>query len=275
MAHDLTSNTKRTNIRTVRRAFGKFFLLAFFVLLAPLAVYLDTSVIGHGLSEQSITEWSQEGLLFISAVLFFALAWRQPAKRGFAILVGGFFGTMLIRELDGVFDNIAHGFWVYPACLWAAVVVALAARYRQGLLGTMARAANSRSFVYIVLGLAIVLSFSRVFGTTALWLGVLGEGEVARLAKTAVQEGLELFGYILIFTGSVSYSKLAIRQQVSAPDRLPATNMVLLSHVRVLLKEMVEEHQLKIPRAAEQELAKRLDALAHATSHKKAKQEAA
>lgn len=254
--------SNRKNLHTISVAFGKFFMLGAFILLAPVAVYLDSSVLGHGVREQSITEWSQETLLFASALMFFVLAWQAPAKRGFALLVGGFFGTMLIRELDSIFDAIAHGFWVYPASLWVITVIALALRYRENLLATMARAAQSRSFVYIVLGLAIVLSFSRVFGTTALWLGVLGEGEVARLAKTAVQEGLELMGYLLIFTGSVSYLRYSRRQLANPFSQLPAAANIPVLQVSELLQEMATRHQLKIPPAVEKELAKKLDDLA-------------
>lgn len=258
----VTPPSDRKNLRSIRAAAGKFFLLTTFVLLAPLAVYLDTNVFGQGISEQSITEWTQEILLFSSALMFAFVAWRRPAGRGFSVLVAGFFGTMLIRELDSVFDSIAHGFWVYPASLWIITVIALAARYRHDLLATMAKAAESRSFVYIVLGLAIVLSFSRVFGTTALWLGVLGDGEAARTAKTAVQEGLELMGYLLIFTGSFSYLKLRRQQEATLFAKLPAAANVPLIQVGQLLQEMADRHHLDIPPAVEKELAKKLDALA-------------
>lgn len=266
----LVVTSHRKNLGIVGRAFAKFFMLALFTLLAPLAVYLDTNVLGHGLSEQSITEWTQEALLSASALLFFTLAWRMPGQRGFALLVGGFFGTMLIRELDGVFDQISQGFWIYPASAWAVTMISLALRHRHGLLTVMARAAGSRSFVYIILGLSVVLCFSRVFGTTALWLGVLGEGDVARTVKTVVQEGLELFGYVLIFTGTLSYLRLAMRDKGNLIGRLPAANtmpLVNVSNVNALLQELASKHQLEIPRAAEKELAIKLNALAHEQLH--------
>lgn len=224
---------------------------------------MDTSVFGHGVGEQSVTEWTQELLLLASALMFLALAWRQPAQRGFAILVAGFFGTMFIRELDGVFDRIVHGFWVYPAALWALAALVLAARFRQGLLATMARAAQNHSFVYIQLGLAIVLSFSRVFGTTALWFGVFGESDPARTSKTVAQEGLELLGYLLIFAGSFGYLRALRREQANVVvTKLQAAANVPVMQVSALLQEMANRHQLEIPAAVEQELAEELDALA-------------
>jgi hypothetical protein len=49
-----------------------------------------------------------------------------------------------------------------------------------------------------------VLVFSRLFGMGALWHAILGEG-YARLAKTTVEEGIELLTYSMWLAGSVDY----------------------------------------------------------------------
>lgn len=211
--------TNETDLKIVLQAFLKFLLLAIVMLVVPAAVYMDVVFMGHGMPEASVTEYLQETLLLLSAIGFFMLAHSRRNIRGFAILVGGFLGTMLIRELDGVFDKITHGFWVYPAMAWVGLTLVLAARFRDGLLAAMVAATRSRSFVYIVIGLAVVLAFSRVFGTSSLWKVVLDGGASVALVKNTVQEGLELLGYLLIFSGTVSYYREVRLQTASTRFR--------------------------------------------------------
>lgn len=211
----------KPDVGAIAKAFLKFLLVASFTLLAPAALYADAVLIGGGVGESSVTELLQEALLFLSAAGFFLLARYNHNVRGFAILVGGFFGVMLIRELDGLFDTIVHGFWVYPALVWTGFMLTLAARFRQGLAAAMAAATRSQSFVYITVGLVIVLAFSRIFGTGSLWAAVLDGAVVATVVKNSVQEGLELLGYLLVFSGTVGYCReVGLRQVVASEPRL-------------------------------------------------------
>lgn len=238
--------------------------LSAIILIAPLAVYIDTNILETGIRESSVTEYSQETLLAISSLIFFSLAYFNRDLRGFSILVGGFFGTMLIREMDQVLDAVFHGFWVYPAILWAGLTIATAIRFRHDLLATMATAARSRSFVYIVLGLAIVLAFSRVFGTTSLWLAVLDGSDAAKVVKNTVQEGLELLGYLLVFVGSVGYMREQGLQQatVGLTSTLPpAANApeIDLGHI---LQDVARKHNVELSPALENSLIKQLESIA-------------
>ncbi|MCD8512245.1 MAG: hypothetical protein LRY63_01620 [Nitrincola sp.] len=117
---------------------------------------------------------------------------------------------MLIRELDNIFDLIEHGFWKYPVTGVVLISFILAGIFRSTVLPAMAEASRSHPFAYILTGLAVVLFFSRVFGTGSLWAAVLdsGAGVVApALVKNAVQEGLELLGYLIILYGSVLFAR--------------------------------------------------------------------
>ena len=61
---------------------------------------------------------------------------------------------------------------------------------------------DSKSWIYVTIGLLTVLVLSRLFGSGWLiWNAVMGEGYRAE-CKAIIQEGLELFGYIFIFYGS-------------------------------------------------------------------------
>lgn len=272
------SNT--AHIKIIAISCLKFLALSVIILIAPLAVYIDTNILGTGIREASVTEYSQETLLAISSLIFFALAYFNKSLRGFAILVGGFFGTMLIREMDQVLDAVFHGFWVYPAVLWAGLIIAIAMRFRHDLLATMATAARSHSFVYIVLGLAIVLAFSRVFGTTSLWLAVLDGSNAAKVVKNTVQEGLELLGYLLIFVGSIGYMREQGRQQATTDlaSTLPSAANAPEIDLGHILQDVARKHNVELSPALENSLIKQLESIAftstHSTEAKKAQKHA-
>ena len=53
----------------------------------------------------------QEILLLVCAGVFFGLARGIESERGGLLLIGGFFASLLIREMDAVFDVVHHSFW--------------------------------------------------------------------------------------------------------------------------------------------------------------------
>ena len=194
------------DVRVIKRAALSFLVLVLGMLWAPVAVLLDVVVIGHGMPELSVTEISQEAALLASTLLIYALVFKLPTQRGFLLLVAGLLLSMFIRELDYLFDMISHGFWKYPVTLVVLLTFALAALFRNTVVPAMAEATRSVPFAYILAGLAIVLFFSRIFGTGSLWGAILDAGagvNAPALVKNSVQEGLELLGYVLILYGSV------------------------------------------------------------------------
>ncbi|UTW12739.1 hypothetical protein [Marinobacterium rhizophilum] len=196
----------RSHTTTVLRAIVRFVALVIAMLWVPLAVSLDTGLFNGEVSETSVTELSQEALLLSSSVLFWILSARRPFGRGFYTLVAGFFSCLFIREQDAAFDQISHGFWVYPALLVAILTLILAAFQRKTIMPAMAAATHSVPFTHILIGLAILLFFSRVLGTGSVWELVLPAPHDS-LAKNIVQEGLELLGYILIFYGTLLFRR--------------------------------------------------------------------
>ena len=63
-------------------------------------------------------------------------------------------------------------------------------------------AVESKHFVYISLGLILILIFSRTFGSGHLWEHVMGD-DYTMVYKTVIQEGIELLGYIFVLYGSI------------------------------------------------------------------------
>ncbi len=56
-------------------------------------------------------------------------------------------------------------------------------------------------------GLAVILAISRIMGMKRLWAG-FGCTSGIYLAKRVIEEGLELFGYMLIFAWAAPYLPL-------------------------------------------------------------------
>lgn len=111
---------------------------------------------------------------------------------------------MLIREIDAVLDLLLDGLWqglvtvVSVACLTYSLF-----DWRSALRG-MARLVVSRAGVVMIVGLAILLVYSRLLGMGLLWQGLLGDGYL-RLFKNAIEEGTELLGYVIILIASLIY----------------------------------------------------------------------
>jgi hypothetical protein len=202
---------REDDIKRIKQAALMFLLLVLGMLWAPVAVLLDVVVLKHGMPEHGVTEISQELSLFIAAVLMYVMAFKRSEQRGFLFLVAGLFLSMLLRELDYLFDHIQHGFWKYPVLAVVLLSFSLAAIFRSSVVTAMADATRSFPFAYILAGLAIVLFFSRIFGTGSLWGAILDTGagtQAPALVKNSVQEGLELLGYVLILYGTVMFARL-------------------------------------------------------------------
>ena len=97
-----------------------FFLFASAACSLPvLCLWADISLFNLDIPEISLTEIVQESVLVSIVFIHFLLAKKWEFMRYCNILIGGFFLSMLIRELDAFFDLLAHGSWVWFALLSA------------------------------------------------------------------------------------------------------------------------------------------------------------
>ncbi|MGY4494463.1 putative membrane protein [Pseudomonas sp. TE3610] len=174
------------------------------VSLALAMIWLDIAVFHTQILEISFTEITQELMLLACALLFWTVP-ADPGHAGFKTLAGGFFACLLIRELDGLFDPISHSAWCWPFMAIGLFCVSIAAnpRNRQATLADLAAFTRTRAFGALVTGFGVLL-FSRVFGMGSLWHLILGDG-YARLAKTTVEEGVELLAYSMWLAATLEY----------------------------------------------------------------------
>lgn len=167
-------------------------------------IWLDLAVFKTNMLEISLVEISQETMLFLCAALFLA-GTKTTEKKGFSILTACFFACLLMRELDGVLDPISHSAWCWPFTAIATVSIAFAFnnKNRQETLVALASFTRTRVFGTMTTGLSILV-FSRVFGMGDFWHLVLTEGYM-RLAKTTVEEGIELLTYSMWLAASIEH----------------------------------------------------------------------
>ena len=192
-------------VRSQLKAIGRAFLLLF--ALAGGVGFLFFMFLWEIQSEQPFgevgpLEFTQSLLLGASAALYFIEAFRRPDLRPALVLVGGFFTCMLIREQDYFFDFIRHGCWVYPALATAGLCLLYAALNLRRTLAGLERFVRWKYFPYLLIGVVVVLAYSRLFGMRMVWEEILGK-KFTYDAKTAMEESSELLGYLLILTSAV------------------------------------------------------------------------
>ena len=182
----------------------EFLALAMLMLLIPFFISVDITVLENQLSEISITEFMQEIFIFISAIIFYRASSKYLESKGLFTLVAGFFAMMFIREGDYYLDAIFHGFWKVPVAIVFIATLYFAYQNRSTIWQPMLKHLETKPFTYIFIGFMIIVIFSRVFGTESLWRNIMGDN-YHHLYKNILQEGLELFGYSLLFYGSMLF----------------------------------------------------------------------
>ncbi len=190
------------NIKTVLNGVAEFFLAALIAASVIGCIYLDVTV-NQNIVENSFVEFSQEVLLMATTAIFTMQAITK--RQGGLWLVAGFFGCLFLRELDAFFDMIVHGAWKYFALVVVIFVFFKAWRLgKENTIASLAAFMKTRAFIFIFIGLLIVLVYSRLFGMGELWKAIMGDN-FNRTVKNIVEEGSELWGYALVFWGSVKY----------------------------------------------------------------------
>jgi hypothetical protein len=199
--HELARDVAASDADAMRASLRDAAELTGMVLLVPLIARLDVHVLENGLSERSVTETVQALAVLVSAACFALAARRRPRLAAAFILASGLCATMFVRELDMYLDAIWHGFWVVPATTVAAISVGLAFRRRASLVSAWAKYSRTASYGHALIGLLVLLVFSRNFGSGSMWKPLLGDSTGA-MVKTIVQEAIELLGYALIARGA-------------------------------------------------------------------------
>lgn len=202
---DNSGKKMRSDINIIISKLINFIILAI-ILTIPIAVIdYDVLYLKDNVPEHSLTEYTQELLLFICTMVFFYLGLTKIIYQRCAFLIAGFFACMLIRELDLFFDQwVFHGFWVYPAAVIAIMALIYAGQQPKKTLSALAEFMSNSYFPILCLGLGITLVYSRLFGMGDMWQMILGN-DYHRIVKNIAEESSELLGYCLMFYATINY----------------------------------------------------------------------
>lgn len=162
-----------------------FFGAAVAAALAVLCLWVDIRVFGNDIPEVSLTEVVQESVLAVIVLVHLLLARKYAHLRYSNILIGGFFLAMLIRELDGLFDLLSHGSWVWFALLATAGSLLLPLRHLRKTLSQLAAYTRTPYYGMMISGLA---------GDSGLLAAVWHARPVVRRAGRELRPGGKKYG---------------------------------------------------------------------------------
>lgn len=154
---------------------------------------------GDYFGEITFTEISQEIILFLLFGFYLFLGKKLPETEPVSSLVGLFFLLSFVREF-----NFLPFSWLIPASIVLVVfIIVLIRNFKKMGNATLAFFGNPASG-WLLAGLIITFVFSRLFGRSKFWLLLYSEDNY-RLAKAAVEEGIELLGNSIMLIGAFEF----------------------------------------------------------------------
>ncbi|RJX71375.1 hypothetical protein DZ860_10545 [Vibrio sinensis] len=203
---EITPRTKRI---IYRQSLNILCVLAI-SLLVIISLRVDVLILHRDLGETSLTETLQAIMLLATTYNFFSLAQKIKQVRHAAILIGGFFLVLFIREMDVWLDVVAHGSWVIPAIIVAISACFYAYRGGKNTVNEMATILAKPGMVMLVCATVLLLVFSRLYGMSSFWEHVMQDNYL-RGVKNISEEAIELLSYSLIALGAFKTKYSMIR----------------------------------------------------------------
>jgi hypothetical protein len=159
----------------------------------------------YGTSEFSVVEIVQLLLLLVCGAMMGWVAQHSNTQRPLAILFGGLALIFLVRELHYFFDQyVIDNLWQVLVGISGALLIAYCYRHLKRLNIALARIWPSPGLTLIFAGAVILFAYSILVGHEPLWQAMLGDA-YARIIKLAVEEFIELIGYLLWLVGTIEY----------------------------------------------------------------------
>lgn len=203
--------------RTFQKVALNALVVAALAIFVNLCLRIDFSQFHHGLGETSFTESAQLLMLAITSLSFFHLVKVKSSVHYAAVLMGGFFAVLFIREMDVWFDMLAHGSWVYPALAITLFSCYLAYTGGKQTVNQMAALLNTRYMPVLITSVVILLVFTRLYGMGSFWQSVMGDNYLREI-KNVSEEATELMAYSLIAFAAIKTNLLVTRADALGQD---------------------------------------------------------
>lgn len=190
-----------------------------------LALHFTSIPADHfGTSEFSPIEIAQALILGVCGLLMLWVAHYCPSQRPIAFPFGGIALAFLISELNYFLSYyLINNLGQVLIAIASALIIVYTYRSRRRLRIAWGRVWPSPGLALIFAGAVILFVFVRLVSQEALWMSILG-GDYQRIVKTAVEEFIELIGYLLWLIGTIEYTyqarAIAYREPQHAVQRL-------------------------------------------------------
>lgn len=195
-----------TKYKTLLEGVSKFFIYSSFFLLLNAIIYFDYLILKNNLGEVSATEFFELFFLCFIVYSFWKTGKKNVELKSTTLLISGFFLVMIIRELDFLFDMIIHGIWKVPALIVTAFACGYAFKHKYKTISGLSLFIKEKTFNIVLLGMAMLLVFSRIYGMGDFWKAVMEEAYI-RDVKNISEEGIELVSYFIIAFGAYFSNK--------------------------------------------------------------------
>ena len=177
-----------------------------------------------GTSEFSPIEIIQPLILGVCGLLMAWVVKYCPSQRPIAFPFGGIALAFLISELSYFLDHyLIDNLGQVLIGIASALVIVYTYRSRKRLRIAWGRVWPSPALALIFAGAVISFVFVRLVSQEALWMSILGS-DYQQVVKLAVEEFIELIGYLLWLTGAIEYTyqarAIAYREPQPAAQRL-------------------------------------------------------
>ncbi|MDH3336841.1 MAG: hypothetical protein OER22_06230 [Gammaproteobacteria bacterium] len=172
-----------------------------------------------GTSEFSPVELIQPLIIAVCGALLAWVAHYCPSQRPIAIPFGGVALLFLIRELYYFLDRyLVENLWQVLVGFAAALIIVYTYRVRKRFRIAWARVWPSPGLALVFAGSVILFAFVHLVAHEPLWMSILGD-DYRRIVKLAVEEFIELIGYLLWLVGTIEYAYQARAIAFRKPQR--------------------------------------------------------
>ena len=178
----------------------RIFIYSLFMFAIAEAIMFDASnpMEGGYFGEITLTEISQEIILFILFVFYLLFGYKNKTMQPLTNIVSFFFLASFFRELNFLIK------WEYPVVAVFIVIIWLVMRdFKKIKIATIAFFSQPASGWFLA-GFLMIYIFSRLMGRSKFWLLLYNEDNY-RLAKAATEEGIELAGNLLMIIAAIEF----------------------------------------------------------------------
>ncbi|MGN0908771.1 MAG: hypothetical protein ACI4NA_04050 [Succinivibrio sp.] len=170
---------------------------------AWLASYLQARL-GMDCTE-SLVEWVQLPALAGTAATFFWMARTRQAEKGGLVLMGSLFVAMFTRENDHLLNVDGFPGWECALSAYLAWLFFWERRHRSGIVPGLCAFARSSACPVMAVGLALLLVYSRLFGSHLIWQYLVWDDDTHFAVRRMVEESIELVAYLVMLIASRIY----------------------------------------------------------------------